>query len=80
MPKHTNHFLRLTIKDVKSKGWEHRLSYEELDPALGLHCEKNLDRGESLKEHKVLRCLENKTVAEKPRELVLINLKEITMG
>lgn len=43
------------------------------------HTEKNLDRGASLKEHEVLKCLENKTVAEKPRELVLITLKEITM-
>lgn len=34
--------------------------------------EKNLDRGPSLKEHKLLKYLENKTVAEKPRELVLI--------
>lgn len=58
----------------------HRLSYAGLDPALGLHCKKNLDSGTSLKEHGVLRYLENTIFTEKPQELGLFSLKEKTMG
>lgn len=78
--KHANHFLRPTIKNAESKGREHRLSYAELDPALGPHCKKNLDSGASSKEHKVLRYLENMIFTQKPRELGLFSLKEMTLG